>query len=80
MKVPVLGFGPDAGCVQAVRTGLGVGGEPADCVGQVWPPDDEALGSTGQQDAGAAVVDRVAGRLDPLDRQWEVDQTLSRLQ
>ena len=69
-----LGGVPDAGGKEAVGAGLGVGGEPAYGLGEIGPPDDEALGTRGEQDAGAALVDRASCRLDPLEREREIEQ------
>ena len=61
----------DPGRVEAVGAGLGVGLQPADRLLEVGPADDEPLGAAGEEDAGAALVDRPPRRPNPLDRELE---------
>ena len=69
-----VGRGAQARRVEAVGAGVGVRGQPANRLGQIGPTDDESFGSAGQHDVPAAVVDRSARRLDPLDGQREVEE------
>ena len=64
--------GADTRRIETVGPGLGVGREPPDGFGQIGPADQKPLRTPGEENAGAALVDRPASRPDPLDREGEV--------
>lgn len=55
----------DAGCVQAVRAGLGIGLEPGNGVVEIGPAHEEILRTPDQQGAAACLVDGSAGGAQP---------------
>ena len=57
--------------VEAVRSGLRVSLQPADRLLEIRPARDEPLGAARENDARAALVDRLSRRPNPLDGEVE---------
>ncbi len=55
--------------VQALRASLRIRGQAADRLRKVWPPDDEALRTGGQEHTGPCSVDGLASSSNALHRQ-----------
>ena len=66
----------EARCIQAVGPSLGIGRETTDRLGEVRASDNESFRPGGEQNAGAALIDRPAGRTDALDRERELEERL----
>ena len=66
----------DAGRIEAVGAGLGIGGEPVDHELQILLPAQKRLAAAGEQDAAVVGIDRLARRLDAIDRERAIEQRL----
>ena len=64
---------------QAVGASLGIGDKPANRLGQVRSPDNEAFGSASEKYTRAGVVDRRARGPDAIDGERELEQRVGRV-
>ena len=66
----------DAGRIEAIGAGFGIGGEPVDHELQILLPAQERLAAAGEQDAAIVGIDRLARRPDAIDCERTVEQRL----
>ena len=64
----------DAGRIEAIGAGFGIGGEPVDHELQILLPAQERLAAAGEQDAAIVGIDRLARRPDAIDRERAIEQ------
>ena len=68
--------GLDARRIEAIGAGLRIGVQAVDHQLEIWLPDQKGFAAAGQQHAAVVGVDRLARRLDALDRERTLVQRL----